>query len=123
MSSSSLKFAVQNIKNVELICASHLNTLSLIKAKQVILTSQAINEITPKKHKMRLRSDAVTIQSKATRASQRSKRKGKKVVTGNTVPQKVTIFTDSDEGEDEHINLVSKNDGTIETQDTEPYFF
>lgn len=40
-----LKLAVQNIKNVELISASHLNTLSLIRAKQIILTPLAINEI------------------------------------------------------------------------------
>ena len=43
--SKSLKLAVQNLKNVELILASNLNTLSLIKAKQVILTSTAINDI------------------------------------------------------------------------------
>jgi large subunit ribosomal protein L4 len=41
----SLKLSVQNIKNVELICASQLNTLSLIKAKQIILTPLAINAI------------------------------------------------------------------------------
>lgn len=41
----SLKLAVQNIKNVELILASNLNTLSLIKAKQIILTSSAIHDI------------------------------------------------------------------------------
>lgn len=41
----SLKLATQNIKNVELISASNLNTLSLIKAKQIILTPLAINDI------------------------------------------------------------------------------
>ena len=41
----SLKLSVQNIKNVELICASQLNTLSLIRAKQIILTPLAINAI------------------------------------------------------------------------------
>jgi large subunit ribosomal protein L4 len=41
----SLKLATQNIKNVELISASNLNTFSLLKAKQIILTSLAINEI------------------------------------------------------------------------------
>lgn len=41
----SLKLSVRNIKNIELISASHLNTLSLIKSKQIILTPSAINEI------------------------------------------------------------------------------
>jgi len=40
-----LKLATQNLKNVELISASNLNTLSLLKAKQVILTPMAINDI------------------------------------------------------------------------------
>ena len=40
-----LKLATQNLKNVELIAASHLNTLSLLKAQQIILTPLAINEI------------------------------------------------------------------------------
>lgn len=40
-----LKLATQNIKNVELISASNLNTLSLLKAKQIILTPLAINNI------------------------------------------------------------------------------
>ena len=40
-----LKLATQNIKNVELILASNLNTLSLLKAKQIILTPTAINDI------------------------------------------------------------------------------
>lgn len=42
---NSLKLSVQNIKNVELILASNLNTLSLIKAKQVIITPLALNEL------------------------------------------------------------------------------
>jgi large subunit ribosomal protein L4 len=41
----SLKLSVQNIKNLELICASQLNTLSLIKAEQIILTPLALNDI------------------------------------------------------------------------------
>lgn len=41
----SLKLSVRNIKNIELISASHLNTLSLIKSKQIILTPLAINEM------------------------------------------------------------------------------
>jgi large subunit ribosomal protein L4 len=41
----SLKLATQNIKNVELISASNINTLSLLKAKQIILTPLAINDI------------------------------------------------------------------------------
>lgn len=41
----SLKLATQNIQNVELILASNLNTFSLLKAKQIILTPLAINEI------------------------------------------------------------------------------
>jgi len=40
-----LKLATQNIKNVELISAANLNTLSLMKAKQIILTSIALNHI------------------------------------------------------------------------------
>ena len=42
---NSLKLTTQNIKNVELINVSSLNTLSLLKAKQIILTSSAINYI------------------------------------------------------------------------------
>jgi large subunit ribosomal protein L4 len=40
-----LKLATQNLKNVELISASNLNTFSLLKAKQIILTPLAINDI------------------------------------------------------------------------------
>ena len=40
-----LKLATQNLKNVELISVSNLNTLSLLKAKQIILTPLAINYI------------------------------------------------------------------------------
>lgn len=40
-----LKLATQNIKNVELISASSLNTLSLLKAKQILLTSNSISTI------------------------------------------------------------------------------
>jgi large subunit ribosomal protein L4 len=40
-----LKLATQNLKNVELISASHINTLSLLRAKQIILTPLAINDI------------------------------------------------------------------------------
>lgn len=40
-----LKLATQNLKNVELILASNLNTFSVLKAKQVILTPLAINDI------------------------------------------------------------------------------
>ena len=40
-----LKLSTQNIQNVELILASNLNTLSLLKAKQIILTPLAINDI------------------------------------------------------------------------------
>ena len=42
---ASLKLSTQNIKNVELISASTLNTFSLLKAKQIILTPLAINDI------------------------------------------------------------------------------
>lgn len=41
----SLKLATQNIKNVELVLASNLNTFSLLKAKQIILTPLALNSI------------------------------------------------------------------------------
>jgi len=40
-----LKLAIQNLRNVELIAAANLNTLSLLKAKQIILTPLAINYI------------------------------------------------------------------------------
>jgi len=40
-----LKLATQNLKNVELICASSLNTFDLLRAKQIILTSSAIDNI------------------------------------------------------------------------------
>jgi len=40
-----LKLSTRNLKNVELILASNLNTLSLLKAKQIILTPLAINVI------------------------------------------------------------------------------
>lgn len=40
-----LKLSTQNLQNVELISASNLNTLSLLKAKQIILTPLAINYI------------------------------------------------------------------------------
>ena len=42
---SSLKLAVQNIKNIELISASNVNILSLIKAKQILITTLALNEL------------------------------------------------------------------------------
>jgi large subunit ribosomal protein L4 len=40
-----LKLATKNIKNVELILASNLNTLSLMNAEQIILTPLALNDI------------------------------------------------------------------------------
>jgi large subunit ribosomal protein L4 len=40
-----LKLSTKNLKNVELISASNLNTFSLLKAKQIILTPLAINDI------------------------------------------------------------------------------
>jgi large subunit ribosomal protein L4 len=40
-----LKLATQNLQNVELILASNLNTFSLLKAKQIIVTPLAINDI------------------------------------------------------------------------------
>ena len=43
--SQALKLSAQNIKNVELILASNLNSLSLLKAKQIILTTLAIDSI------------------------------------------------------------------------------
>jgi large subunit ribosomal protein L4 len=42
---STLKSATQNLKNVDLILASNLNTFSLLKAKQIILTPSSINDI------------------------------------------------------------------------------
>jgi large subunit ribosomal protein L4 len=40
-----LKLATRNLKNVELILATNLNTLSLLKADQIILTPEAIQNI------------------------------------------------------------------------------
>jgi len=40
-----LKLATQNLKYVELISASNLNTLSLLKARQILLTPSALNDI------------------------------------------------------------------------------
>lgn len=40
-----LKLSTKNLKNIELISASNLNTFSLLKAKQIILTSLAITDI------------------------------------------------------------------------------
>jgi large subunit ribosomal protein L4 len=40
-----LKLSTQNLKNVELISASTINTLSLLKAKQIIFTPLALNDI------------------------------------------------------------------------------
>ena len=42
---TALKLSMQNLKNIELISASNLNTLSLLKAKQIISTPLAINYI------------------------------------------------------------------------------
>ena len=42
---SPLKLSTKNLKNVELIAASNLNTLSLLKAKQILLTPLAISDI------------------------------------------------------------------------------
>jgi large subunit ribosomal protein L4 len=40
-----LKLATRNIKNVELILASNLNTFSLLKAKQILMTPLAVKDI------------------------------------------------------------------------------
>lgn len=42
---NTLKLAVQNIKNIELISAYNLNTLSLIAANQIVLTPLALNDL------------------------------------------------------------------------------
>ena len=42
---SALKLSTRNIKNIELISASNLNTFSLLKAKQILLTPQAVKDI------------------------------------------------------------------------------
>lgn len=41
----SLKLSTQNLKNIELISASNINTFSLLKAKKILLTPMAINDI------------------------------------------------------------------------------
>ena len=43
--SADVKLATRNLKNVELISASNLNTLSLLKAKNILITLPAFNEI------------------------------------------------------------------------------
>jgi len=40
-----IKLSVRNMKNVELISAINLNTLSLLKAKQILLTPLALKDI------------------------------------------------------------------------------
>ena len=40
-----LKLATKNIKNIELILASQLNTFSLLNAKQILVTPLALNTI------------------------------------------------------------------------------
>lgn len=40
-----LKLSTRNLKNVELILASNLNTLSILKTEQILLTPQAISNI------------------------------------------------------------------------------
>ena len=40
-----LKLSTRNIENIELISASNLNTFSLLKAKQILLTPQAVKDI------------------------------------------------------------------------------
>ena len=42
---TSLKLSTQNLRNVELISASSLNTYSLLKSQQIILTPTALNDI------------------------------------------------------------------------------
>ena len=42
---SSLKLATRNIKNIELISASNLNTFSLLKATQILMTPLAVKEV------------------------------------------------------------------------------
>ena len=43
--SASLRLSVRNLKKIELISASNLNTFSILKAEQIILTPFAINDI------------------------------------------------------------------------------
>lgn len=40
-----LKLSMRNVKNIELISAAHLNTISILKAKQILLTPLAVNDI------------------------------------------------------------------------------
>jgi len=40
-----LTLSIRNMKNVELVLASNLNTLSVLKAKQILLTPLAVNKI------------------------------------------------------------------------------
>jgi len=43
--SQALYLSIRNIANVDIICANHLNTLSLIKADKILITNQALNLI------------------------------------------------------------------------------
>ena len=43
--SNELLLSVKNVKNIELITASNLNTFDLLKAEQIILTPLAIDKI------------------------------------------------------------------------------
>ena len=43
-----LKLVTQNLKNVELISALNLNTLAILKAQQILITTKAINDIKEK---------------------------------------------------------------------------
>ena len=40
-----LKMSTRNLKNIELVLASNLNSLCLLKAKQILLTPLAINDL------------------------------------------------------------------------------
>ena len=38
-----IKLSLRNLKNIELICVSNINTLSILKANQIIISNSALN--------------------------------------------------------------------------------
>ena len=71
--------------------------------------------------------DTPDVNLKPSTKRKKSTRKGEKIVTGNTVPQRVTILTEQDEGEsnNDNVNLVSEYSEEINSINTnnDEYFF
>ena len=98
-------------------------SLRVRNQKESKIQKPAVVIDTPRSQQRKLRSNA-TVASKTSRSSRRTTRRGQKIVTGNTIPHKVTIFTVEDEGEvDNQVNLVSKNVSNDEDLNQTSYFF